>query len=50
MHGDLKEGSILEPVTSLCPWGEWVGYQDLHLVEGGKKDPRDNTATVLWSV
>ena len=47
MHEDLKEGSLLEPVTSLCPWGERIIYQDLCLVKGGKKDPRDNTVAVL---
>lgn len=40
MHEDLKEESVLEPVTILCPWGEWVIYQDLSSVKGGKKDPR----------
>lgn len=47
MHEDLKEGSLLEPVTSLGPWEEWTIYQDLSLVKGGKKDPKDNTVTVL---
>lgn len=33
MHEDIKEGSLLEPVTILCPWGEWIMF----LVKGTKK-------------
>lgn len=46
MHEDIKEGSLLELVTPLCPWGEWI----MPLVKGTKKDTRHNTGIILLSV
>lgn len=46
MHEDLKEGSLLEVVTTLCPWGEWIRS----LVKRTKKHTRHNTVIILLSV